>query len=61
MTFKQTIRLLTSPSKIRTYIQLRGERRQRYSMLCRVTSVRSAQDLHDKIRAIDSKIVDLLK
>ena len=52
-------RLILSPSKLITYFQLQAERRDRFSMLCRVTSVRSAQDLHDKIRVIDDKIAAL--
>lgn len=61
MKIKQFFRLATSPRKLRTYIELRRDRSDRCLMLGRVTSIRSAQDLHDKIRNIDCKIVDLLK
>lgn len=41
------------------YLQLRQDRRSYCYTLSKVTSLESAQNLHDKIRAIDEKIADL--
>lgn len=59
MTISQALRLLASPTRLSAYLRLRRERKERYTMLQRVTSTRSIQDLHDKIRTINEEIADL--
>lgn len=59
MTLKQFLRFLLNPKKFIQFYLLVREKRDRYKTLYKVTRLESAQDLHDKIRAIDTKLKEM--
>ena len=50
---------LLSPIRLVKAFCICQDRRSYYKTLSRVTRLESAQDLHDKIRALDKKLHDL--
>ena len=59
MNFLKALARMVSPMRFFVFLRLQRERRSYCYTLSKVTRLESAQDLHDKIRAIDKKMLEL--
>lgn len=59
MNFLKALARMVSPMRLFAFLLLLLDRRSYCYTLSKVTRLESAQDLHDKIRAIDKKMWEL--